>query len=218
MIPAGGTRPTDDVGLLVAELEDRLDPEGTRRDGPEWLAPSPPPTASSTRAPPPHAPPPSPSPPRHGLLLTRGLFTGAWAVPSTATSLLNETRSRLLALPTPTSPPPRISRPRPPLHPRTPYGLTPAPSRAAPGGAVPGGAVPGAAPHYGPRARPLRAAATGAAPRQGGAHPLRAAPAWAVPRRPVVGNRSAGAERVGTTDPRPAGARGCCAEPAPRAS
>ncbi|WP_369147853.1 class I SAM-dependent methyltransferase [Streptomyces sp. R44] len=105
VIPAGGTRPTDDIGLLVGELENRLDPEGSRRDGPEWLAPiaaahglvyegtaSERPTSFQV------------SPRAMAASLSRGLFTGAWAVGGEATRLVDETRSRLLALPNPDVP------------------------------------------------------------------------------------------------------------------
>ncbi|WP_159026531.1 class I SAM-dependent methyltransferase [Streptomyces vietnamensis] len=105
VIPAGGTRPTDDIGVLVGELEDRLDPDGSRRDGPEWLAPiaaahglvyegtaSERPTSFAV------------SPRAMAESLTRGLFTGAWAVGGEATRLVDETRSRLLALPDPEVP------------------------------------------------------------------------------------------------------------------
>lgn len=105
VVPAGGTRPTDDIGVLVGELEDRLDPEGSRRDGPEWLAPiaaahglvyegtaSERPTSFAV------------SPRAMAESLTRGLFTGAWAVDGEATRLLDETRARLLALPSPDTP------------------------------------------------------------------------------------------------------------------
>ncbi|GGY47333.1 class I SAM-dependent methyltransferase [Streptomyces tanashiensis] len=105
VVPAGGTRPADDIGLLVRELEDRLDPEGSRRDGPEWLAPiaaahglvyegtaSERPTSFQV------------SPRSMAGSLTRGLFTGAWAVGGEAGRLVDETRSRLLALPDPDAP------------------------------------------------------------------------------------------------------------------
>ncbi|MFH8621115.1 class I SAM-dependent methyltransferase [Streptomyces vietnamensis] len=105
VIPAGGTRPTDDIGVLVGELEDRLDPDGSRRDGPEWLAPiaaahglvyegtaSERPTSFAV------------SPRAMAESLTRGLFTGAWAVGGEAMRLVDETRSRLLALPDPEVP------------------------------------------------------------------------------------------------------------------
>ncbi|MFD0075948.1 class I SAM-dependent methyltransferase [Streptomyces sp. NPDC127166] len=105
VIPAGGTRPADDVGVLVGALEDRLDPEGSRRDGPEWLAPiaaarglvyegtaSERPTSFQV------------TPRAMAESLTRGLFTGAWAVGGEATALVDETRARLLALPDPDVP------------------------------------------------------------------------------------------------------------------
>ncbi|XIE82037.1 class I SAM-dependent methyltransferase [Streptomyces sp. SBR177] len=34
VIPARGMRPADDIGRIVGELEDRLDPDGTRQDSP----------------------------------------------------------------------------------------------------------------------------------------------------------------------------------------
>ncbi|WP_426367419.1 class I SAM-dependent methyltransferase [Streptomyces sp. E-08] len=105
VIPAGGTRPTDDIGVLVGELEDALDPEGSRRDDPDRLAPiaaahglvyegtaSERPTSFEV------------SPRAMAASLTRGLFTGAWAVGGEATRLVDETRSRLLALPDPDGP------------------------------------------------------------------------------------------------------------------
>ncbi|MER6098824.1 class I SAM-dependent methyltransferase [Streptomyces sp. NPDC001728] len=103
VIPAGGTRPTDDIGLVVGALEERLDPDRTRQDGPWTLAP----IAEARglvyrgRA--------SERPMTFRLSardmarsLSGGLFTGAWAVRGAeAGRLVEETRERLLALPDP---------------------------------------------------------------------------------------------------------------------
>ncbi|MCX4540070.1 class I SAM-dependent methyltransferase [Streptomyces sp. NBC_01565] len=105
VIPARGIRPTDDIGRIVNDLEDRLDPGGTRQDGPRALAP----TADA-----------------HGLVyggtaserpatfevsprqmadsLSGGLFTGAWPVSGADLPIVAEARTRLLALPDPTTP------------------------------------------------------------------------------------------------------------------
>ncbi|MDX2561794.1 methyltransferase domain-containing protein [Streptomyces sp. TX20-6-3] len=105
VIPAGGTRPTDDIGVVVGELEDRLDPLRTRQDGPWTLAPiaearglvyrgtaSERPTAFRV------------SPRAMARSLSGGLFTGAWSVTGDATRLVAEAQERLLALPDPDVP------------------------------------------------------------------------------------------------------------------
>ncbi|MFF0430798.1 class I SAM-dependent methyltransferase [Streptomyces sp. NPDC004327] len=38
VVPARGMRPGDDIGRIVSDLEDRLDPDRTRRDDPEHLS------------------------------------------------------------------------------------------------------------------------------------------------------------------------------------
>ncbi|MET9542254.1 methyltransferase domain-containing protein [Streptomyces sp. NPDC006553] len=105
VIPAGGTRPTDDIGVVVGELEDRLDPLRTRQDGPWALAPiaearglvyrgaaSERPTTFRV------------SPRAMARSLSGGLFTGAWSVSGDATRLVAEAQERLLALPDPDVP------------------------------------------------------------------------------------------------------------------
>ncbi|MFD9052029.1 class I SAM-dependent methyltransferase [Streptomyces zaomyceticus] len=105
VIPAGGTRPTDDVGVVVGELEDRLDPGRTRQDGPWSLAPvaearglvyrgtaSERPTTFRV------------SPRAMADSLAGGLFRGAWSVTGEGTRLVDEARKRLVALPDPDVP------------------------------------------------------------------------------------------------------------------
>ncbi|WP_309050958.1 class I SAM-dependent methyltransferase [Streptomyces sp.] len=106
VIPAGGVRPSDDIGRLVDALEDRLDPERTRRDDPETLAPVAASNGLVLEGTASQRPTTFRVTPRSmAASLARGLFTGAWPVTGPAAErLLAETRERLLALPDPDRP------------------------------------------------------------------------------------------------------------------
>ncbi|MFE0701623.1 class I SAM-dependent methyltransferase [Streptomyces sp. NPDC058872] len=103
VVPAGGTRPTDDVGRIVGDLEERLDPGRTRQDGPWTLAPIAEARGLVYRGRASERPVTFRISPRDmARSLSRGLFTGAWAIGGEgADRLVEETRSRLLALPDP---------------------------------------------------------------------------------------------------------------------
>ncbi|MFI8521249.1 class I SAM-dependent methyltransferase [Streptomyces sp. NPDC085481] len=106
VIPARGMRPGDDIGRVVGELEDRLDPEAARQDGPQVLAPiaaahglvyegtaSERPTVFRV------------SPEQMARSLAGGrLFTGAWQVGEEHLGLVAEACERLRALPDPQVP------------------------------------------------------------------------------------------------------------------
>ncbi|MER8048191.1 class I SAM-dependent methyltransferase [Streptomyces sp. NPDC094032] len=103
VIPARGIRPADDIGQVVTELEDRLDPSGTRQDGPDFLAPLAAAHglsyegAASERPTTFHV-----SPEEMAAALAGGhLFTGAWQVTETDLPLVEEACARLRALPDP---------------------------------------------------------------------------------------------------------------------
>ncbi|WP_073904604.1 class I SAM-dependent methyltransferase [Streptomyces sp. CB02009] len=105
VIPAGGTRPTDDIGRVVGELEDRLDPLRTRQDGPWTLGPIAEARGLVYRGPASERPTTFwVSPRAMARSLSGGLFTGAWPVTGDATRLVAETQERLLALPDPDVP------------------------------------------------------------------------------------------------------------------
>lgn len=101
VIPARGMRPTDDIGRIVSELEDRLDPTGSRQDGPDFLVPlaaehglvyegaaSERPTVFRI------------SPEEMAASLAGGrLFTGAWQVGAGDLPLVEEACARLRGLP-----------------------------------------------------------------------------------------------------------------------
>ncbi|MFD5589085.1 MULTISPECIES: class I SAM-dependent methyltransferase [unclassified Streptomyces] len=106
VVPARGGRPTDDVGRIVGALEDRLDPEGRRQDGPDHLVPvavahgfayagtaSERPTTFQV------------SPRAMAKSLAGGLFTGAWQVSGEEEyAAIAQAREQLLALPDPDRP------------------------------------------------------------------------------------------------------------------
>jgi SAM-dependent methyltransferase len=106
VIPARGMRPADDIGRIVNELEDRLDPAGTRQDGPEFLAPTAAAHGLSYEGTAAERPTTFEISPRAMAdSLSKGLFTGAWPVTDQDEKhLLTETRTRLLALPAPDTP------------------------------------------------------------------------------------------------------------------
>ncbi|MCM2579584.1 class I SAM-dependent methyltransferase [Streptomyces meridianus] len=106
VIPARGMRPVDDIGRIVNELEDRLDPAGSRQDGPQSLAPvaaehglvyegtaSERPTSFEV------------SPQQMARSLSEGgLFTGAWKVSGEDVEIVQQACERLRALPDPAVP------------------------------------------------------------------------------------------------------------------
>ncbi|MFC9390728.1 class I SAM-dependent methyltransferase [Streptomyces venezuelae] len=105
VIPAGGTRPTDDIGTVVGALEDRLDPLRTRQDGPWTLAPIAEARGLVYRGKASERPVTFRVSPRAmARSLSGGLFTGAWPVTGEATRLVAEAQERLLALPDPDVP------------------------------------------------------------------------------------------------------------------
>ncbi|MET9951878.1 class I SAM-dependent methyltransferase [Streptomyces sp. NPDC006339] len=106
VIPARGMRPTDDIGRIVGELEDRLDPSGTRQDGPALLAP----LASAhglayegTASERPTVFRVSPTDMARAIEGGR-LFTGAWQVADADLPLVTHACARLRALPDPELP------------------------------------------------------------------------------------------------------------------
>ncbi|MFD9355096.1 class I SAM-dependent methyltransferase [Streptomyces sp. NPDC060031] len=105
VIPAGGMRPTDDIGRIVNELEDRLDPEGTRQDGPQALAPAAEARGLVYEGTAGERPKTfEVSPQDMARSLSGGLFTGAWPVRGDEVRVVDEARARLLALPDPAVP------------------------------------------------------------------------------------------------------------------
>ncbi|MFE4337222.1 class I SAM-dependent methyltransferase [Streptomyces sp. NPDC056831] len=105
VIPARGMRPTDDIGRIVNELEDRLDPAGTRQDGPEVLAPIAAAQGLVYEGPAGERPATfTVSPQDMGRSLSGGLFTGAWSLGEDDLPIVDQARERLLALPDPTVP------------------------------------------------------------------------------------------------------------------
>ncbi|WP_137992081.1 class I SAM-dependent methyltransferase [Streptomyces vilmorinianum] len=106
VIPARGGRPTDDIGRIVNELEDQLDPEGTRQDGPETLAPVAAERGLVYEGTASERPTTFEVSPRDMArsLSSGGLFTGAWPVGAEDAPLLERACERLRALPDPEVP------------------------------------------------------------------------------------------------------------------
>jgi SAM-dependent methyltransferase len=105
LIPARGRRPADDIGRIVNELEDRLDPEGTRRDDPETVAPTAEAagfTCTGTAGERPVSFEVSPEGTAQSL--RKGLFTGAWPITDADLPLVEQACRRLRALPEPDRP------------------------------------------------------------------------------------------------------------------
>ncbi|MET8506262.1 class I SAM-dependent methyltransferase [Streptomyces sp. NPDC004787] len=103
VIPARGMRPADDIGRIVGELEDRLDPDGTRQDSPGLLAPLA--AAHGLRYEGARSERPAVfhvSPEGMARSIADGrLFTGAWQVRPEDLDLVAEACARLRALPEP---------------------------------------------------------------------------------------------------------------------
>ncbi|MFD5325735.1 class I SAM-dependent methyltransferase [Streptomyces sp. NPDC127092] len=106
VIPARGMRPTDDIGRIVGELEDRLDPGGTRQDAPGLLEPIA--AAHGLRYEGRASERPAVfrvSPDQMARSIGGGrLFTGAWQVREEDLDLVAEACARLRALPDPELP------------------------------------------------------------------------------------------------------------------
>lgn len=105
VIPARGQRPTDDIGTVVNELEDLLDPLRSRQDGPEVLAPAA--ESCGLRYLGPfgqHAKVFEESPQDMAQALSTGLFSGAWTGGTRATEATERACAKLRALPDPDRP------------------------------------------------------------------------------------------------------------------
>ncbi|MEU3845004.1 class I SAM-dependent methyltransferase [Streptomyces sp. NPDC028635] len=106
VVPARGMRPADDIGRIVGALEDRLDPEGRRQDGPDHLVPVA--RAQGFQYAGTAAERPATfevSPRAMAKSLAGGLFTGAWQLEGEADfAAVAEAREQLLALPDPDTP------------------------------------------------------------------------------------------------------------------
>ncbi|MEU8617468.1 methyltransferase domain-containing protein [Streptomyces sp. NPDC048623] len=106
VIPARGMRPADDIGRIVGELEDRLDPDGTRQDSPALLAPVAAAHGLCYEGPASERPAVfHVSPEGMARSIADGrLFTGAWQVRPEDLPLVAEACARLRALPEPWRP------------------------------------------------------------------------------------------------------------------
>ncbi|SEG94247.1 Methyltransferase domain-containing protein [Actinacidiphila yanglinensis] len=105
VIPARGQRPTDDIGAVVNELEDLLDPARTRQDGPEVLAPAA--ESCGLRFLGPfgqRAKVFEESPQDMAEALSTGLFSGAWTGGAQAAEATERACAKLRALPEPARP------------------------------------------------------------------------------------------------------------------
>jgi SAM-dependent methyltransferase len=105
VIPARGQRPTDEIGEIVNELEDLLDPSRTRQDSPEVLAPVAEscglrflgPAAERLKT-------FDESPEDNAQALSTGLFSGAWTGGAKAAAAVERACARLRELPEPDRP------------------------------------------------------------------------------------------------------------------
>ncbi len=105
VIPARGQRPTDDIGVVVNELEDLLDPQRSRQDGPEVLAPAAEscglnylgPFGRRTKV-------FEESPEDMAQALSAGLFSGSWTGGDKAAEATERACAKLRALPDPDLP------------------------------------------------------------------------------------------------------------------
>ncbi|MFE5295844.1 class I SAM-dependent methyltransferase [Streptomyces sp. NPDC056632] len=106
VIPARGMRPTDDIGRIVNDLEDRLDPGHTRQDGPDLLAPLAAGRGLRYEGPAGERPTVFRISPAGmaGTIAEGRLFTGAWQVRDEDLPLVAEACARLRALPDPEVP------------------------------------------------------------------------------------------------------------------
>lgn len=105
VIPARGQRPTDDIGTVVNELEDLLDPRRSRQDGPEVLAPAAGTCGLRFLGPfGQRAKVFEESPEDMAQALSTGLFSGSWTGGDEAAEATERACAQLRALPDPARP------------------------------------------------------------------------------------------------------------------